>query len=296
MFGMNRSQLKIAQGLGKLWSYVDRGHLALFAIALGTFLYYSHTLDQFQEQVAKANINFEENLKWSEAKVYVLEEEFLYGESNMKDLGPYETEVYVAYLERREALVRIQVIPILAAQIEVLMPKGKKARKAWEEAGLPTPIEMANIYYDASREFNHDPTILISIGWAESRFRADICSGKKASPAGALGCMQIMPQWVKKLDFVDTKKQLASDFQTNVFASAAIFREYLDHRYGKGRNIPALYMYNYGPKSYGYRVRNKKKFNGYAVSVMKKVKSLKQIVPVEITVKKTVTVDSLNPL
>jgi len=290
---MNQSNYKLLRNIGSIWDNVDRGHLFILGfIFLGLAFFNKGILDRNNEI-----LELQAALELANSKVSVLETEYLYGD-NPSELSPsiLEEEVHGNYVQEKETIIRKQVIPILAAQIEVLMPKGKKARLAWDEAGLPQPEEMANIYYDAAKKYQHDPTFLISIAWAESRFRAEICSGKKKSSAGALGCMQIMPQWVKELDFVETKEQLAGDFQTNVFAGAHIFRYYLDHRYSKDRAIPALYMYNYGARRYGHKVRNKTRFNGYAKSIMNKVKDLKKLIPVEIVVQKTVTVDSLNPL
>jgi soluble lytic murein transglycosylase-like protein len=39
------------------------------------------------------------------------------------------------------------------------------------------------------------PNLLARLAWQESRFRADIITGKTASSAGALGIMQIVPKW-----------------------------------------------------------------------------------------------------
>jgi len=294
---MNKSNYEVMKKLEKLWGYVDRGHLILLGVSLFTFIVYNNIQNITQEKATTRIHYLETELELAQDKVAVLEEEYLYGgEMNVSDsMSMGQEEVYMSYLDKREELVRKQVIPLLTAQIEVLMPKGKAYQTAWEDAGLPNPEEMANIFYDASKEFNHDPTVLIAIAWAESRFRSDICTGKLPSPAGALGCMQIMPQWVDKLDFVEDEKELVS-FKNNVYAGAYIFREYLDHRYGKGKTLSALRLYNYGPNVYIYNVKNRKRFNGYAVQVMKKVEELHRAVPVEITVNKTVKVGTLNPL
>jgi len=302
---MNNSQYKILKGLERFWvTRVDRGHLFLAAALLATVSYYSYTLDSVSTTTTEQIIALEENLLLADSKVKVLEEEYFYGPPKQKDLSYEEIEVHVAYVEKKEALVRDQVIPILTAQIEALRPKSEKARELWLARGLPDSEEMANVYYDAARKFDHDPTVLIAIGWKESRYRADVCSGfkmkkgktvKVRSSAGAMGCMQIMPQWIDEFDNLESEEDLL-DFKNNVMAGAAIFRQYMDHRYGKGRFIPALYMYNYGPRRYGYKVRNKTKFNDYAVAVMKKVKRLKKIIPIDFTLTKSVKAETLNPL
>lgn len=303
---MNNSNYRLLQSIAR---YVDRGHLVLAAIALSAIVYSNHITNTVKTKTAET-VNLEFDLKEANARVTVLEYEYFYGSPEAEFLSDTQLEFFVAYSEEKELMIRKQAIPILTAQIQALMPNKKGVwskwhRKQWEAAGLPQPERLANVFYDAAKRFDHDPTFLISIMWKESRFRPDVCIGERKtkkgkivkvrSSAGAMGCMQIMPQWVNELDYIETKKDLLQ-WDKNIMAGADIFRQYLDHKYGRGQMIRALYLYNYGPNRFAYKKRKKTKFNGYAEAIVRKVKRLKKIHPIDITVVKKVKVNSLNPL
>lgn len=56
----------------------------------------------------------------------------------------------------------------------------------------------------SAEQYGIDPTILYKLLWKESRFREDIITGAKRSPAGALGIAQFMPATaVEELGSVD---------------------------------------------------------------------------------------------
>lgn len=80
------------------------------------------------------------------------------------------------------------------------------------------------------------PYLLARVAYQESRFRDDIISGKKVSPAGALGMFQIIPR------YHPTAKPL--DWQ----AAAVYAAGYLNSLYEKfGDWAMALAAYNWGP-------------------------------------------------
>lgn len=51
----------------------------------------------------------------------------------------------------------------------------------------------------AEQQFNLPQDLLARIAYQESRFREEIIRGTKASPAGALGIMQMMPQYFQSV-------------------------------------------------------------------------------------------------
>ena len=307
---MNQGNYKLLEGLEKLWSYVDRGHLFLVAIALGAIVYSNHSI----KTQTTNTVNLEYNLNVANARVDVLEHEYFYGTPAVEYLSVDELEVFVTYSQEKESMVRGQIIPILTAQIQTLMPSRrgewqKRHKEKWEAAGLPQPGDLANAFYDAAKQFDLDPTILISIMWKESHFRPDICTGKKSkldhhgkpeivkvrSSAGAIGCMQVMPSWVAQLDYLNSEEDLM-DWKTNIIAGADIFRRYLKHKYGRGQTVRALYLYNYGPKAFAYKKRKNTAFNGYAEAVVAKAQRLMKKHPADFSVVKRVTADTLSPL
>jgi hypothetical protein len=178
----------------------------------------------------------------------------------------------------KEAITQARTLPILTAQIEELRPKYKNSQ--WEKAkvpDLPDSRTMARWFYEAGREVDINPMVLIAVAWVESRFRPDICHGLKQSEAGAIGCMQIMPLHVGRFEFIKDVKELSNNMQLNILTGGYVLREYLDHKYaGQASNQlkAALRLYNYGPKNYGSRMKKKAKFNKYAETVIEKAETL----------------------
>jgi soluble lytic murein transglycosylase-like protein len=56
----------------------------------------------------------------------------------------------------------------------------------------PTWVPVLN---SAEQQFGIPPDLLARMAYQESHFRPEIIDGTKASPAGALGLMQLMPQY-----------------------------------------------------------------------------------------------------
>jgi len=65
--------------------------------------------------------------------------------------------------------------------------------------GAPYKNALAN----AEAKYGIPDNLLARLAWQESRFRADIISGKTVSGAGALGIMQIVPRWHPSVDPLD---------------------------------------------------------------------------------------------
>lgn len=284
---------------------IDLGHIILVAIIFSGVVYFNNLLQTTTTTASVQTADLKDELTLTKAKVYVLEEEYFRGPPLPDSLSEDEYYVHLAYVKKKEKLIRDMAIPVLMAHIEQARPKSEKYKETWKAAGLPTVKEMADIYYSAAKKYDLDPTFLVGITWAESRFRVDVCTGKKTnkrgkvikvvSTAGAVGCMQIMPQWIGEADQLKTEEDLTT-FKNNVFAGADILRRYLDSEYGKGQYDLALILYNYGPDRFAKRIRRKLGFNDYNKSVIRKVKRLKQIVPVEITIPLVMTSDNLNPM
>ena len=209
-----------------------------------------------------------------EAHLTVLEGEFVFGGTTAGSYSEKELRLQKEYLKRKEAITQARTLPILTAQIDELRPKYKDSQ--WEKAkvpDLPDSRTMARWFYEAGREVDINPMVLIAVAWVESRFRPDICHGLKQSEAGAIGCMQIMPLHVGRFEFIKDVKELSNNMQLNILTGGYVLREYLDHKYaGQASNQlkAALRLYNYGPKNYGSRMKKKAKFNKYAETVIEK--------------------------
>lgn len=78
--------------------------------------------------------------------------------------------------------------------------------------------------------------MLARLAWQESRFRADIISGKTVSSAGAMGIMQIVPKWHPGVDPLNPAS--AINYAGGYLAS--LYRQF-------GRWDYALKAYNWGP-------------------------------------------------
>lgn len=222
----------------------------------------------------------ESRIREGELRVDVLEGEFVFGGeiATGANYSPKEKYLRKYYNEERERVIRMRTLPLLIAQIDKLRIRyeGSKYQKK-KIPDLPKSKIMARWFYEAGKEVNINPMILISVAWVESRFRPDVCHGLHHSKAGAVGCMQIMPLHVARFDFIHDAKLLATDLETNIRAGAHILREYLGHRYaGEAENqlMAALRLYNYGPKNYGHRMRKKAKFNSYAEDVIQKAETI----------------------
>ena len=95
------------------------------------------------------------------------------------------------------------------------------------------------IIQGAAKAFDLDPNILRGMAQTESvNFNPDVISGKKKSPAGAIGIMQFMPDTAKRFNVDPTDPKQA------IFASAQYLRENLD-KFG-GDYTKAVAGYNWG--------------------------------------------------
>lgn len=89
--------------------------------------------------------------------------------------------------------------------------------------------------------------ILARLAWQESRFRADIISGKTKSSAGAVGIMQIVPRWHPTVNAYDP------------FASISYAGKFLKQLYTKfGSWELALKAYNWGAGNVSAWLRGEK--------------------------------------
>lgn len=222
--------------------------------------------------------SLEDQISYKDRHLAILEGEFVFGGSSAADYTEKELQVQKQYLDRREQVVRARTLPILTAQIKELRPHYKNSHWAKKKIpDLPDSRVLAEYFYDAGKEVDINPMILIAVAWTESRFRPDVSHGLKVSKAGALGMMQIMPLHVARFEFIEDVKHLANDIEVNVRTGAYILREYLDHKYATeadNRLLAALRLYNYGPTNYKHRVRKKRKFNDYAETVIEKAENL----------------------
>lgn len=94
----------------------------------------------------------------------------------------------------------------------------------------------ASIFADAARRYALPANLLERVAYQESRFRDDIITGRTASPAGALGIMQIVPRWHPGVDPLDPAEAIPY---------AANYLRGLYQQFGTWRL--ALAAYNWGP-------------------------------------------------
>jgi len=222
--------------------------------------------------------SLEDQIDYRDRHLAVLEGEFVFGGTTSATYSEKEIRIQKEYLARREQIVRMRTLPILTAQINELRPHYKNSHWAKKKIpDLPESRILAEYFYDAGKEVDINPMILIAVAWTESRFRPDVSHGLKVSKAGAVGIMQIMPFHVKRFEFIEDVKHLTNNIEVNVRTGGYILREYLDHKFATeadNRLLAALRLYNYGPTNYKHRVRKKRKFNDYAETVIKKAEVL----------------------
>jgi hypothetical protein len=232
-----------------------------------------------RERILRLEIrSLEDQIDYRDRHITVLEGEFVFGGSISGTYTEKEARLQQEYLKRRENIVRARTLPILTAQIDELRPHYKNSHWAKKKIpNLPDSRILAEYFYDAGKEVDINPMILIAVAWTESRFRPDVSHGLKVSSAGAVGMMQIMPFHVARFEFIDDLKHLTNNIRVNIRTGAYILREYLDHKYATeadNRLLAALRLYNYGPTNYKHRVRKKRKFNDYAETVIEKADNL----------------------
>ena len=182
-----------------------------------------------------------DTLMWAEAQRDVLEDIYLVGESY-----PVTAQGWIVkqeYLEWKGETMREELILAIIDGIHYQTKdkyQGKPKRVRW----------VATLIYENAKEYRIPYELMIATMWTESHMRNDICMGYHDSSKGAIGCMQVMPFWVDKLDFVDSVDQLRFDLAKNIEAGAHVLRFYMDHPYAKMVHpiLAALTMYNGGPR------------------------------------------------
>lgn len=109
----------------------------------------------------------------------------------------------------------------------------------WKSAGSgPQWVPVLNA---TEQQFGMPPDLLARVAYQESRFREDIIRGTKASGAGALGMMQLMPQY---FPIVNVPRPYTDADVTNQINAAATQLNTLYSRYGDWSL--ALAAYNAG--------------------------------------------------
>lgn len=111
----------------------------------------------------------------------------------------------------------------------------------WEESLInsdPRVSQYEQIFQEAGQQYNIDPRILMAVADAESGFRPEVVSGEVASPAGAQGLMQFMPDTAKGLGIDPLDPQQA------IYGAAQLLSNYMQQY---GSLDMALAAYNAGP-------------------------------------------------
>jgi soluble lytic murein transglycosylase-like protein len=103
----------------------------------------------------------------------------------------------------------------------------------WKNVGQgPTYVPILNA---AELQYNIPTDLLARIAYQESHFRSDIISGATVSPAGAIGIMQLMPQY-----FPGAGQNPEADIATAAKYLASLYNEFGDWQI-------AVAAYNDGP-------------------------------------------------
>lgn len=108
-----------------------------------------------------------------------------------------------------------------------------------------TVVEISKNIIQVSKEEYIPYAILVGIIEVESSFNPSLCSNK-----GAMGLMQIMPEWAKKLN-INNKNDLY-DIYTNINAGAQVLKIHISEE--KGNIEKGLYKYVGGSKKYAPKV------------------------------------------
>lgn len=103
---------------------------------------------------------------------------------------------------------------------------------------------------DNSNELDVAPEITLGIIEVESSFNPTV-TGPKTKYGHARGLMQVMPEWVKKFDFISDIYDLY-DIDSNIRSGIKVFKIHLDE--GKGDISKGLYYYVNNDKEYVNRV------------------------------------------
>lgn len=99
------------------------------------------------------------------------------------------------------------------------------ALEGWQSVGAgPTWVPILTA---AENEYGLPPMLLSRIAYQESRFRPDVITGATASPAGALGLMQLMPQYFTSVQVPLPFSQ--SDTQAQIGQAAGLLVQLFNH-------------------------------------------------------------------
>ena len=214
----------------------------LIIMAITNIFYIGTIITLFEKNYAlEADLKIQANtLMWAEAQRDMLEDVYLVGESY--PATAQEWIVMQEYLRWKGETLREELILKIIDGIHYQTKEkyqDKPVRVRW----------VATLIYENAKEYRIPYELMIATMWTESHMRNDICMGYHDSNKGAIGCMQVMPFWVDKLDFVDSVEQLRFDLTKNVKAGAHVLRFYMDHPYAKMVHpiLAALTMYNGGP-------------------------------------------------
>jgi soluble lytic murein transglycosylase len=138
---------------------------------------------------------------------------------------------------RRRRLLAVVGVGLAALLVVMVLPLARKAVKE-----LTLPLSYASVIREQAAEKHLDPALIAAVIYAETKF------DPRASSAGALGPMQIMPQTAAYLAHRSGAKTFTTaDLNTpavNIAYGAYYLRYLLDH-YG-GNKLLALAAYNGG--------------------------------------------------
>lgn len=136
------------------------------------------------------------------------------------------TNIYT-YLSLQNTRATISLVADAFVECSTKNSKKEQIIKYLQEhnkySGRPYNSALADAYLMAANEFKVDPWLLISISIPESDL-----DPSAISDAGAVGIMQIMPQyWVGTVPFIKERDDLF-DPELNIRAGAFIIRYYMD--------------------------------------------------------------------
>lgn len=210
------------------------------------------------------------DLLWATAQRDMLQDHYLTGE--MRETTIEEWLVKIEYESEKGTEDRSWSLIKIVEAIHLL------TNDRYRDRTDGRTYEIAKAVYESAKEFRLPFEVVLAVAWGESRYRDDICTGYRESPVGAVGCMQVMPFWAGKLEFVADADELRYDLKVNIRAGAAVLRYYLDRPMVKGEHPlrVALLMYQYGEPAYRSRTRRGLGFNGYAERVIKKAVQIKK--------------------
>jgi soluble lytic murein transglycosylase len=138
---------------------------------------------------------------------------------------------------RRRRLLAALGVGLIALLVVMVLPLARKAVKE-----LSLPLNYASVIREQAAEKHLDPALIAAVIYAETKF------DPRASSAGALGPMQIMPQTAAYLAHRSGAKTFTTTDlntpQVNIAYGAYYLRYLLEHYHGN--KLLALAAYNGG--------------------------------------------------